>query len=110
VDTFESLLRQIVREEVRAALADLGTEALVPSPSGGEFQNPLALTTEEVAKKTGVAVQTLYNWRSQSLRGNPFGPRSFKLGHCVRYSEADVNEWLDELRSVRTGGTPKLTP
>jgi predicted DNA-binding transcriptional regulator AlpA len=103
--SFESILRQIVREEVRAALLDRGAEATDPAPSRVEAPsrpapNPLALTTEDVAEMTGVAVQTLYNWRSQTLPGKPVGPRSFKMGRLVRYSEADVNHWLAGLRST----------
>jgi predicted DNA-binding transcriptional regulator AlpA len=104
VETFEDLLRQIIREEVRAALLKLRTDLPELSPSPGEApsrpdRNPLALTPDDVAKMTGVAVQTLYNWRSETRRGKPVGPRSFKMGHLLRYSEADVNAWLDDLRS-----------
>jgi predicted DNA-binding transcriptional regulator AlpA len=101
--TFESLLRQIVREEVRSALLDRGVDVITPTSSGVEpiqpARNPLALTTEEVAEMTGVAVQTLYNWRSHTLQGQPVGPRSFKMGRLLRYSEADVDAWLKGLQS-----------
>jgi predicted DNA-binding transcriptional regulator AlpA len=99
LDTFESLLRQIVREEVRAALLDMGAGPDGAAPPTVPAPNPLALTTEDVAEMTGVAVQTLYNWRSQTLPGKPVGPRSFKIGRLVRYTEADVNAWLDGLHS-----------
>jgi predicted DNA-binding transcriptional regulator AlpA len=102
--SFESILRQIVREEVRAALLDLGAEFIEPTPSAVKrpsqpARNPLALTPDEVTQMTGVAVQTLYNWRSESRQGKPVGPRSFKMGHLLRYAEADVNAWLNDLRS-----------
>lgn len=102
--TFESVLRQIVREEVSAALLDWGAGVVPPdSPVGvaanEPARNPLALTPADVAQMTGVPVQTLYNWRSETLRGKPVGPRSFKMGRLVRYTEADVNEWLDGLRA-----------
>ncbi|TFC20065.1 helix-turn-helix domain-containing protein [Cryobacterium algoritolerans] len=87
----EDAIRQIVREEVRAALADAerirGATTPVRAPRFGS--GPQALTPEDVSAKTGVAVQTLYNWRH--LRK---GPRSFKLGRLVRYFESDVDEWI----------------
>jgi predicted DNA-binding transcriptional regulator AlpA len=102
--SFESLLRQIVREEVRAALLARDAESIESAsarlkvPSRHD-RDPLALTAEDVAEMTGVAVQTLYNWRSQTLQGKPVGPCSFKMGRLVRYTEADVNAWLDGLQS-----------
>ncbi|TFD85041.1 DNA-binding protein [Cryobacterium lactosi] len=96
-------MRQIIREEVRAALLDLGIEGTnVPRHEGApshSARNPHALTTEDVAKMTSLPVQTLRNWRSQTQHGKPVGPRSFKMGRLVRYSEADVNAWLDYLHA-----------
>jgi excisionase family DNA binding protein len=87
----EDAIRQIVREEVRAALVEAervrrGTSASVQQHSG---LGPPLLSVQEVASKTGLAVQTLNNWRSTGK-----GPRSFKFGRLVRYNEADVDEWI----------------
>jgi predicted DNA-binding transcriptional regulator AlpA len=57
------------------------------------------LTPEEVTAKTSIPVQSLYNWRTLSKRGQQVGPRSFKIGHLVRYYESDVDAWLDGLRA-----------
>lgn len=41
------------------------------------------------AARTGLAVQTLYNFRSQGT-----GPKSFALRGRVRYYVADIDEWI----------------
>ncbi|QNA93223.1 MULTISPECIES: AlpA family transcriptional regulator [unclassified Microbacterium] len=48
------------------------------------------LDIKQVAEKTGLAVQTLYNLRSTG--GD--GPKSFTLRGRVRYYEADVDAWI----------------
>jgi len=48
------------------------------------------LTIEEVSKITGIAVKTLY------VRGG--GTRTLpriKLGHSLRFREADVRDWIN---------------
>jgi predicted DNA-binding transcriptional regulator AlpA len=104
----ESLFRQVVREETLAAIAQLtgGTapsahEKMRPTEAATEqtARNPLALTPVAVSQMASVPVQTLYNWRSQTLHGKPVGPRSFKMGRLVRYAEADVNAWIEGLQS-----------
>ncbi|MFZ4894657.1 helix-turn-helix transcriptional regulator [Plantibacter sp. Mn2098] len=50
---------------------------------------PLALTAEQVSEMTGIAVQTLANWR---VIGK--GPRFFKISRLVRYSPQSVSEWV----------------
>ena len=52
------------------------------------------LSPVAVWEKTGIAVQTLYNWRNLSTQDHIVGPRSFKLGRLVRYFESDVDEWI----------------
>ena len=52
------------------------------------------LKAEDVAEMTGVALQTLANWRSLGK-----GPAWFKLGWLVRYDESAVEEWLDRMRA-----------
>lgn len=51
------------------------------------------LTPEEVAALLGVAVQTLYNWRSAGV-----GPASLKVGKYVRYEPAAVDAYIASLR------------
>lgn len=62
-------------------------------------ESPVILTPQAVSAKTGVAVQTLCNWRNLSKPGQVIGPRYFKLGRLVRYSEADVDDWVEALRA-----------
>jgi len=50
----------------------------------------IVLDIKQVAEKTGLAVQTLYNLRSTG--GD--APRSFTLRGRVRYYEADVDAWI----------------
>lgn len=53
------------------------------------------LTTAEVSETTGIPSETLRYWRH---RGE--GPRSFKLGRRVVYSEQDLTEWIEARRSA----------
>jgi predicted DNA-binding transcriptional regulator AlpA len=53
------------------------------------------LTEKQVSEVTGIAVQTLRNWR-QLRRGFPYS----KVGRAVRYSTADVEEFM-EVRRVK---------
>ncbi|WP_417233514.1 helix-turn-helix transcriptional regulator [Arthrobacter sp.] len=46
------------------------------------------LTLEELATRLGIAVQTLYQWRSQGK-----GPRGMKIGRHVRFRVQDVVAW-----------------
>jgi excisionase family DNA binding protein len=47
------------------------------------------LTPEQVADLTGLAIETLAQWRSQK-RGIPY----LKIGRAVRYDPADVQRYL----------------
>jgi excisionase family DNA binding protein len=59
------------------------------------------LTTDEVAKLTGLSVETLAQWRSQR-RGIPF----IKISrNCVRYRQRDLDDWVSE-RIVPTSQDP----
>lgn len=51
------------------------------------------LTPGEVAKVTGLSVETLAQWRSQR-RGIPY----LKVGRAVRYDLRDVQEYLEGCR------------
>lgn len=46
---------------------------------------------KEVSKITGIAVQTLRNWRFQQK-----GPPYCKLGRMVRYGFDDLNRFMEE--------------
>lgn len=62
----------------------------------GEFRAMEArklLTAEEVAALTGLAVETLAQWRSQR-RGIPY----LKVGRAVRYHPSDVQQYLEGCR------------
>ncbi len=51
------------------------------------------LTAEQVAKLTGMAIETLAQWRSQK-RGIAY----LKIGRAVRYDPADVQTYLEGCR------------
>jgi len=51
------------------------------------------LTAEDVAALTGLAVETLAQWRSQK-RGIPY----LKIGRAIRYDADDVQEYLEGCR------------
>ena len=62
------------------------------------------LTPEDVARATGLSVETLAQWRSQR-RGIPF----VKLSrNCVRYRQADLDAWIEQ-RIVRVELDPSNT-
>jgi len=48
------------------------------------------MTREQVAKRLGIAVQTLAKWACQGKGGLPF----VKLGRAVRYRPADVERFV----------------
>ena len=61
----------------------------------------LLLTPEDVARVTGLSVETLAQWRSQR-RGIPF----VKLSrNCVRYLQGDLDAWIEQ-RIVRVENDP----
>jgi len=49
------------------------------------------LTPRQVSERTGLALQTLANWRSKSQ-----GPPTMKIGRLVRYPEDSLDVWLEE--------------
>lgn len=99
----EDAIRRIVREEVRAALAERRTtQAHAPSPQAATGARRGVLTAAEVALKTGVAVQTLANWRTLRNRSEVIGPKPFKVGRLVRYFEADVDAWIAQQANAST--------
>ena len=52
------------------------------------------LSTDEAAKKMGVAAATLRFWRMQQI-----GPAFVKLGaRCFRYDERDIDSYVRERR------------
>ena len=52
------------------------------------------LTLQEVAAMVRVPVATLRYWRHLGT-----GPRSFRIGRCVRYWRTEVASWLDHQSS-----------
>ena len=58
------------------------------------------MTTEDVAKVTGIPVGTLRYFRSTGK-----GPASFRLAGRVRYRRSEVLGWIaDQERATRRGG------
>lgn len=50
------------------------------------------LTVEEVAEQLGVAVKTVYQWRSRSPQ---YGPPAMKVGKYLRWKPEVVQAWID---------------
>ena len=46
----------------------------------------------DVAEFLGVPVKTIYQWRTKN-----YGPPGRRVGRYVRYREADVVAWFDQL-------------
>ena len=63
----------------------------VPRSSAPQGETARLLRAEDVARITGLSVETLAQWRSQR-KGIPF----VKLSrNCVRYRQADLDYWLN---------------
>lgn len=57
------------------------------------------VTTKEAAAITGLAVQTLHNWRLEAK-----GPAYVRAGRkAIRYSTTALHEWM-QARTVNPGG------
>ena len=76
---------------------EIGTKSHDRNALGLPNQAMVLLTPAEVAEITGLAAETLAQWRSQK-RGIPYVKIS---RNCVRYRQSDLNDWLSE-RIVRT--------
>lgn len=48
------------------------------------------MSAEELADFLQIPLSTIYFWR---YRGE--GPRAIRVGRCLRFSMADVREWLE---------------
>jgi predicted DNA-binding transcriptional regulator AlpA len=55
---------------------------------------PDLATRREVSQFTGIAVQTLARWASETNSGLAKGPKVTKLGGVVRYHKRDVAMWI----------------
>lgn len=63
------------------------------------------LTPPDLARKLGVAKQTLAVWR---LKGT--GPAFYRAGSRILYRAADVESWLTARRRVNTCAPASPTP
>jgi predicted DNA-binding transcriptional regulator AlpA len=62
----------------------------------------------ELAELCGIREGTLAQWRCRSKRephAPAHGPRFVKLGRCVRYPAASVQEWLSLRQHFATPAT-----
>jgi phage terminase Nu1 subunit (DNA packaging protein) len=57
------------------------------------METPRWVDEREVSKITGIAIQTLRNWRFQGT-----GPAYSKVGRAVRYRLDDVIRFMEERR------------
>ena len=80
--SFDTQLRELVREEVRRILPEL----LPSSPE--EY-----LTTKQVADLTGLSVSFFEVGRSMS---SPNQPPYRKVGRRILYRRTDIESWLEE--------------
>lgn len=81
----------VIRETVREAVAQ-AVEALVNTQQRGYLDTTLA------ADYVGFSKPQLEIWRSQGG-----GPPYLKLARAVRYSRADLDEWMASHRQSHTG-------
>lgn len=58
---------------------------------------PKLLNTTETAELLYIRPNTLNGWRIKGV-----GPRFLKIGRLIRYSENDVNAWLDTQTHTNT--------
>ncbi|MCZ6862485.1 MAG: helix-turn-helix domain-containing protein [Alphaproteobacteria bacterium] len=69
------------------------------------FKDPSTFKDAEVAHYIGMSESWL---RQSRMRGNPKAPPYIKIGKSVRYLKADLDDWLDRLRHVESGGRGRL--
>jgi excisionase family DNA binding protein len=81
----------------RAHLANL-------NPSANTALEPL-LSVEQLADYLGVPVKTVYDWRRTG-----HGPAAHRVGRFLRYTVADVQEWLAQQRDPSPGPSPRFPP
>jgi predicted DNA-binding transcriptional regulator AlpA len=72
-------------------LSEQDSGMVIPGGTMPSTRKPLA-KPDEVAEYLKKPPKTLAEWRSRGV-----GPRYFKVGNEVRYSWADVDEWLAAL-------------
>jgi len=65
--------------------------AAPPTPPAAQRAPGALLTVEDVAEKLGVAVQTIYRWRTMRP---VHGPQAFKVGKYLRWKPEVVAAWL----------------
>lgn len=83
METFEGIVRRIVREELERALG--ARELTEPAAlASGDLMSP-----DDVSALLGVSRGHLANWRSNGL-----GPRYVKVGRLVRYRRPDIDDWI----------------
>ena len=69
--------------------------ALPPAPP---LALPQLLGVPELSTYLGVPVSTIYDWRTRGL-----GPRSYRFGNHLKFSVADVAEWIESQRDSAPG-------
>jgi predicted DNA-binding transcriptional regulator AlpA len=85
-DVLRTTIREIVREELASAVANLRAE-LRPANANEPDEY---VDDKTLAKTIGMSLETVQQWRTRD-EGPPFvrvGPR------CVRYRASDVREWM----------------
>jgi hypothetical protein len=73
--------------------------APMSAPASAPIDLTTALTTEQLAARTGVAAGTLLNWRVRRKAGENVGPKFIKIGGKVRYAIKHIVEWELEIES-----------
>lgn len=58
-----------------------------------------------MARLLGVEVETLAAWRRRG-----YGPRWYRIGKKVRYTESDLREWMNAQAGSRIGGNRNKEP
>ena len=106
----------VVDENTNYMVGNGDKEVLIKIPPGTTIKSPLMkyekyeshiydcksddriwYTPSMLARRLGVSVSTLYEWRQS---GN--GPKFKQPGRNVFYTETDVAEWIENLESFQT--------
>ena len=85
-DSIESIIRRVVREELRTALTE--PPAAAPTPTG----RTVLIGIEELAEQLQVSVKAIYNLRASGDATKL--PPTLKVGKHLRWRQADVDAWL----------------
>ncbi|MFZ5557234.1 MAG: helix-turn-helix domain-containing protein [Pseudomonadota bacterium] len=76
----------------------MATPTTAKTPATDDARARKLLTPADVEREYGIAVNTIYVWRSTDRYG--FRSIGLKIGRNLRFRRADIERWLESRRGV----------